>query len=338
MRMRTLGLTLLLIPVLALSAEAHKPNPRLRPHGAHKNHPMTLDAAAINNPIQPQIERGAKGSAVVRAQILLDRAHFSCGEIDASFGSNFQKTVAAYQDDRKLPVTNSVDDATWAALNADTAPALVSVTIAPEDEAGPFQELPKDLMKQASLPSLGYASPLEELAERFHASPALLQALNPGADFTKIGQQLNVPNTITMPPGKAEMIVVSKSESSVRASGADGKLLAFYIATLGSEHDPLPIGTWEINGVQRNPVFHYNAQLFWDAHDPNEKAEIKPGPRNPVGLVWIDVSKQHYGIHGTPTPSQIGHASSHGCIRLTNWDALELASMVKKGTQVALKE
>jgi lipoprotein-anchoring transpeptidase ErfK/SrfK len=193
-------------------------------------------------------------------------------------------------------------------------------------------------MQQAKLPSMGYSSPLEELAERFHASPELLQALNPGADFTKVGESLTVPNSITLPPGKAASVEVSKSESSVRAYDADGKLLAFYVATIGSTHDPLPIGSWKINGVKRNPLFHYNALLFWDAHSPGEKAEIQPGPNNPVGLVWIDLSKEHYGIHGTPEPSLVGHASSHGCIRLTNWDALELASMVKPGTPAILKE
>jgi lipoprotein-anchoring transpeptidase ErfK/SrfK len=165
--------------------------------------------------------------------------------------------------------------------------------------------------------------------------------LNPGADFAKAGQQLTVPNVLVMPPGGAgsvAKVVVSKTESSVRAYGGDGKLLAFYVATIGSDHDPLPIGDWKINGVYRNPVFHYNATLFWDASDKNERAEIKPGPRNPVGVVWIDLSKEHYGIHGTPSPSMIGHATSHGCIRLTNWDASELAGMVNKGTDATLQE
>ena len=193
-------------------------------------------------------------------------------------------------------------------------------------------------MKQAELPALGYASPLDELAERFHASHALLKALNPGADFTRVGQQLMVPNVMTLPPPEAASLVVSKTESSVRAFAADGRLLAFYVATIGSEHDPLPVGNWKIRGVQRNPVFHYNAKLFWDAHNPHEKARIPAGPRNPVGLVWIDLSKEHYGIHGTPNPSQVGHATSHGCIRLTNWDALELAAMVKPGTPAIFKE
>jgi lipoprotein-anchoring transpeptidase ErfK/SrfK len=301
--------------------------------------PLVFDAGEVNNPTQAQLDRGANGSAVVRAQILLDRAHFSCAQIDGSFGSNLQKTVIAFQQDRHLPESGSVDSATWAALNADPAPPLTIYTISPDDQKGPFVPLPSTMMKQAELPFLGYASPLDELSERFHASPKLLQALNPGADFSSPGQALQVPNVVTLPPGvMAAQVVVSKLESGVRAYDASGKLLAFYVATIGSEHDPLPVGEWKINGQRRNPDFHYNAKLFWDAKDPDEKAVIKPGPRNPVGLVWIDLSIAHYGIHGTPNPALVGHAFSHGCIRLTNWDALELASMVKPGTPAILKD
>jgi len=299
---------------------------------------LMVDAGAIGNPNQPDLSAGDRGSGIVRAQILLARAHFSCGEIDGNFGTNLQKTVTAFQGDRKLPVTGAVDAVTWAALNADTAPVLMDYSIAAEDEAGPFAAIPSKMLDQAKLPFLGYSSPLEELAERFHAAPRLLQALNPGADFGRAGQVLQVPNVLTMPPAQAVSVVVSKAESSVRAYDASGKLLVFYVATTGSQHDPLPLGSWKIMGQRRNPDFHYNARLFWDAKDPHEKAVIKPGPNNPVGLVWIDLSKDHYGIHGTPDPSRIGHTSSHGCIRLTNWDALELASIVKPGMPAILKE
>jgi len=300
--------------------------------------PLAVDAAGINRPDQSQIQMGDRGSAVVRAQILLDRAHFSCGEIDGNFGTRLQTTVRAFQQDRNLPVTGAVDPATWAALNSDQAPALVTTAIAPDDLKGPFVPIPANIMKQAQLPALGYTSPLEELAERFHASPELMRALNPGAGFDNVGQPLMVPNALTMPPGQAACIIVSKGESSVRAYDASGKLLAFYVATTGSQHDPLPIGEWKINGVAKNPKFHYNASLFWDAKDKDSRATIQPGPNNPVGVVWIDLSKEHYGIHGTPDPGKIGHAFSHGCIRLTNWDAAELASMVQPGTPATLKE
>ena len=203
---------------------------------------------------------------------------------------------------------------------------------------GPYKPVPNDIVEQAKLPALGYSSLMEALGERFHVSPEVLKALNPGTSFAKAGQQAMVPNVMTMPPGEAARIVVSKSESSVRAYGADGKLLAFYVATIGSEHDPLPVGEWKIRGVARNPVFNYNPDLFWDAKPEHTKAKVKPGPNNPVGVVWIDLTKDHYGIHGTPEPSRIGHTTSHGCIRLTNWDAAELASMVKPGTPAILEE
>ena len=335
MSFRKLSIVFLAL-VAGAAAQARKPRkpvPRTR-----KPHPIIFNADGINSPNQGQIKLGAHGSAVVRAQILLDRAHFSCGSIDGEFGSNLQKTVTAYQNDRQLAETGSVDAATWASLNTDQAPALLSYTITDDDEKGPFVQIPDDLIKQAELAAMGYTSPLEELGERFHASPQLLQRLNGGADFSKTGQQLMVPNVLTIPPGIATTVYVSKSESSVRATSADGKLLAFYVATIGSEHDPLPLGNWKILGVAHNPVFHYSANLFWDAHNPDEKAEIKPGPNNPVGPVWIDLSKEHYGIHGTPEPALVGHATSHGCIRLTNWDAMELASMVRPGTPAILKE
>jgi lipoprotein-anchoring transpeptidase ErfK/SrfK len=293
---------------------------------------------AVNRAEQPEIKHGDKGSAVLRAQILLARAHFSCGELDGAFGDNLGKTVSAFQQARELPSSGAVDAATWSALNSDQAPALTTYTITDQDEQGPFTPIPADMSEQAKLPALGYASPAEELGERFHVSPAVLKALNPGADLAKAGQPLTVPNVITMPPGPAARVEVSKSEGSVRAYGADGKLLAFYVATIGSEHDPLPVGDWKIRGVAHNPAFHYNPNLFWDAKATDEKATIKPGPNNPVGVVWIDLSKEHYGIHGTPEPSRIGHTTSHGCIRLTNWDAAELASMVKPGVPAILKE
>jgi lipoprotein-anchoring transpeptidase ErfK/SrfK len=299
----------------------------------------TFDAAQINDPSQSEaIGLHARGSAVVRAQILLGRAHFSCGEIDGNYGSNLEKTVAAFQRARSLPVDGAVGPGTWAVLNADPAPALVTYTIAQADLAGPFAKVPADLEEQAKLPSLGYESPLEGLGEKFHVSPNLMKSLNPGSSFDTEGQPILAPNVVTSSPGHAASVEVSKSDSSVEALDAEGKILSYYVATIGSEHDPLPVGDWKIKRVLPNPVFYYDPQLFWNANPSDAKAQIQPGPRNPVGVVWMDLSKEHYGIHGTPAPGKVGHAESHGCIRLTNWDAFEVSHMVKPGTPAILKE
>ena len=208
----------------------------------------------------------------------------------------------------------------------------------PEDVAGPFEKIPSDIMEQAKLQSLGYQSTEEELGERFHINPKVLSALNPAKDLAKAGEQIQVPNVQRESLMPAARVVVSKSQGTVSAFAYDGTLLAQYPATMGSEHDPLPIGEWKITGVQRNPAFYYNPSLFWDAKPEDSKARIAPGPNNPVGLVWIGLSKEHYGIHGTPEPGRIGHTESHGCIRLTNWDAEELSKLVEPGVPAILQE
>lgn len=301
--------------------------------------PVVFDKGAINDPkTMDLVQRKSAGSAVVRAGILLDRAHFSCGEIDGYYGDNLQKTVSAFQSARGLPVTGVVDPATWASLNTDTAPPLIAYTVLPEDVAGPFAKIPRDMKQKARLKGMYYESPLEGLAEKFHIGPGLLKELNPGGGFDQAGTPLMVPNISVPGPGMASRIVVEKSTSCIQALDVTGKLIAFYVATIGSEYDPLPIGEWKVTAVQRNPWFLYNSDLFWDADEKHATARIPPGPNSPVGVVWINLSKEHYGIHGTPEPSKIGHTQSHGCIRLTNWAAGQLSEMVLPGTPVTLKE
>jgi lipoprotein-anchoring transpeptidase ErfK/SrfK len=312
------------------SHAARKPRPQV-------DKPFAPELVA-NAATEELIGRAASAEGIVRAQILLDRANFSSGEIDGTYGSNLKKAISAFQAARGLRVTGEIGPEEWKLLNQDTAPPLEVYTLTPEDASGPFAKIPTDMMEKSKLPALSYESALEALAERFHASPDLLRRMNPSAAFGAAGDQILVPNVATAPPAAADRVVVDKSESSVTAVGADGKVIAWYPASIGSRRDPLPLGKWKINGVRRDPEFHYNPKLFWDAPRAHSKATIAPGPNNPVGVIWIDLSKKHAGIHGSPEPKRIGKTQSHSCIRLTNWDALELGALVKHGTPAILQE
>jgi lipoprotein-anchoring transpeptidase ErfK/SrfK len=283
-------------------------------------------------------------SELLAAQVALDRAGFSTGEIDGRPGQNVQRALSAFQKSHQLPTTGQMDDPTWKQLTSEggDAPPLIEYALTDVDIAGPFTpDIPPKLPDQASLDALNYRTPLEAVAERFHSSPALLQRLNPQATFQHAGERIMVPNVATATPASAAQditVFVTKSTSALTIEDSGGRILFHAPVTSGSVHDPLPIGTWKVNGVQRNPKFHYNPELFWDATPGDRKATIQPGPNNPVGMVWIDLSKPHYGIHGTPEPSKIGHVESHGCVRLTNWDADRVAQWVKPGTRVVFRE
>jgi len=275
---------------------------------------------------------------VLQTQVMLDRAGYSPGEIDGHRGTGTDRALAAFQKNGGNP----------ASLPGD---ALTKYRITDQDAAGPFTpDIPEDMVEKSKLSSLGYSNVVEMLGERFHASPNLLKQLNPEAKFAA-GEEIQVPNIAASvapvgPPRGSQAnqtdpssaatttVTVRKSTSDLTVTDAAGHVLMYAPVTTGSEHDPLPIGDWKVNGVQKDPTFHYNPDLCWDAEPGHSKATVPAGPNNPVGVVWIDINKEHYGLHGTPSPGRVGYAESHGCIRLTNWDAMRAAHLVKVGTPV----
>ena len=301
--------------------------------------------------------------SIMHAQVILDSLGFSPGIIDGREGQSLAAALKAFQSTHGLKTSGKLDRATLGALHAYRARRPVTrVTLDPAMLRGPYiNPIPREPEKQAELPSLGYTRPLEKLAEMFHTTPEVLVELNPGGGTIRPGATFVFPNvlpasrdyardlkpewrqTLTdlnvearQPAG--DHIVVDKSEKVLKVFDADDRLVAQFSATMGSQHDPLPLGTWKINVIDTNPKFHYNPDLFWDAKKDDEKAMLPPGPNGPVGVVWLDLSREHYGIHGTPEPQNIARTQSHGCIRLTNWDAARLALMVKPGTEAVFQE
>ena len=303
-----------------------------------------------------------KETPVLRAQVILDRLGFSPGVIDGEEGQSYGAALRAFQKAESLDESGTLDQATLEAMRPwRDVPATRLVTIPAAFAKGPFfPGLPDGAAEQAELSELGYKNLMEALAERFHTTPEALIALNSPDTKIGAGKVIRVPNIADVAPlaGKddrgwsatlqklgvaekqpgAAKVVVDKSEGVLRAYDDKGDLIGQFPATMGSSRDPLPIGNWKIQGVSRNPDFHYDPKLFWDVSDDKKEQLLPPGPNGPVGVVWIDLSKPHYGIHGTSAPHTIGRAESHGCVRLTNWDAARLAQMVEPGVEVVFQE
>jgi hypothetical protein len=320
----------------------------------------TLTATALaQNAQQPQATQPetAIDQDVLHAQVLLDRAGFAPGVIDGKKGMSFAEAVKGFQTARGLQATGEIDAATRQALSVDRSPATLRFRIDEGDARGPFiGRVPKEPEDQAKLPLLGYRNLLEKLAEKFHTTPATIVALNDPKTFLVAGAVLRLPNVLPrsrdygdLKPADAQMLsdlnvsgdlpkaarlVVDKSDGVLRLYSDEEMLIAQFPSTMGSEHDPLPLGDWKILSVGFNPPFHYQPDLFWDVADDEEEQRLPPGPNGPVGTIWIDLSKEHYGIHGTAAPETIQRAQSHGCVRLTNWDAARVARMVDAETEV----
>lgn len=289
---------------------------------------------------QPVIAVTRKSQAEVAAlQVFLDRQGISPGVIDGRLGGNVNKAIAAWQEmtGETLDPNNSED--ILQRLSYSGGLPVIDYTITPSDAAGPFvASIPNDYAHKAQLPALSYTSVTEKLAEQFHMDEDYLKALNPGVDFTIPGTIIRVVNPGTRKSGKVTRIIADKGREQVFAYGEDGQLVAAYPATIGSSDTPSPAGNHTVTRIALDPGYTYNPKINFKQGNNDRILQIPPGPNGPVGTVWIALSKPTYGIHGTPEPSKIGKTNSHGCVRLTNWDATELAKMVSPGTSVEFVE
>ena len=302
-------------------------------HGSKRLVPQAVENATFSGKLPADDHTSP---LLIKVEVLLDRAHFSPGEIDGKLGTNVTKALAAYTHAHGLATGATLTNEIVSSLLADTRPIFTQYVLTEEDLKGPFtKHIPAKLEEMKGMKKVGYRNAKEATAEKFHVSERLLAMLNPGISTNRAGQKLVVPNVLSdESKGPVAKIEVDKDQQTVKTYSPSGELVAFYPATVGSEEKPSPVGTFKIISIDRNPNYRYNPKYQFKGVKTKRPFVIGPGPNNPVGIVWIGLSADGYGIHGTPAPARVSKSESHGCVRLTNWDALALASMVKKGVPV----
>ena len=303
-----------------------------------------LDANRINNsPVVVPLKGDVSGPSVLKTQVYLDRLRFSVGALDGRWGRNSAIALWWFQRSRGINAAEpgALDEQTYRALaaHAGAVPALVEKTLTEDDVKGPFESIPEDVYDQAKLDCLCYESIKEKIAERFHSTQEFLEQLNPDVIFGELqaGAKIWVPNVreaVTEDRPDIARVQISIRGNTFNAFDAAGNLVFHAPTTLGSKYDPSPRETVEVKKITFDPWFHYQPKLFHEVPDDEPEANLHPGPNSPVGVVWVALTKPHFGIHGTSNPDSIGYASSHGCVRLTNWDAQEVAHRLQPGVKV----
>ncbi len=268
-------------------------------------------------------------------QIALERVGFSPGLIDGKIGRKTEIATREFQRVRGLPITGTLDSATTTALRVDAERVLDRYTIQPSDPRQ-IGDVPKCWQAKSKLARLKYESLAELVAEKFHCTRGLLATLNPSVPLERLapGDTLTVPRVADTSAATAARLDVDLSEKIIRVRNASDELIALFHCSVAADKANLPSGTARVISVTDEPTYTFDPKMWPEVKGVKEKLLIPPGPRNPVGLCWVGLSLPGYGIHGTPNPELIGKTGSHGCIRLTNWDAQRLGRMVRSGTPV----
>ncbi len=269
-------------------------------------------------------------------QIALERVGFSPGVIDGSIGRKTELATREFQRVRGLPVSGKLDAATASALGINANAALTNYTVR-ADDLGQVGPVPKDWLEKSRLSRLGYEHISAVIAERFHCSTGLLSRLNAGRELgqLQVGDTIVVPAVVEISAAACgEQVEIDLSEKVVRVLDGQRRLVGLFHCSIAKDRQKLPSGEASVAVITKDPTYTFDPKMWPEVKGVDRKLLIPAGPRNPVGRCWIGLSLPGYGIHGSPNPEMIGKTGSHGCFRLTNWDALRLAEMIRVGIRV----
>ncbi len=271
-------------------------------------------------------------------QIALARRGISSGSIDGVNGSQTRAALLTFQRQQGLTPSGELDAAARAALTLEAAP-LTTYVVTSNDLAR-LQPVRPTWLGKSQQSALDYETMLELVAEQGHASPTLTRKLNPGVNWTNlgVGVELKIPAVeYPVPKIKAAFIVISLAERRLQAFDAETNLLAHFPCSIAAKFEKRPVGELHIKAIAPNPDYTFNPEVFPESEEARQlktKLILPPGPNNPVGTAWISLDRPGYGMHGTPSPEQVGRTESHGCFRLANWNAEYLINLVWIGMPV----
>lgn len=287
--------------------------------------------STATNPNKANVKVNQQQALYTKVQALLNWHQFGVGAVDGQWGKNTVKAMQAFQQARNLPVTTTMNEQTWQALTdnpqLNTQPVLVNYTLTDADVNQTLVKIPSKSADKAKLDTMGYERITEALAEKFHIDEQYLKALNPNATY-QVGDTITVYN-----PGQPNLtavarVVADKTKQQLFAYDTQDNLIAVYPTTVGSSETPSPTGIHVVKNRVLKPNYTHTSK------NNKDKDILQPGPNNPVGMVWIGLDKDSYGIHGSPNPEAISRQASQGCIRLTNWDALALYGTIQDTAKV----